>query len=144
MHGSKPESDDQTDGPLEFIQNIVDNVREEFEGYLESEGKKNFLKILTKIFSILLSVKADSTEKNNQSSKIYCISNVENMVRTKLTRKRVVIRRWPPREPHEKFKIKTILSEQKVFEIKKNGQVIRRITACRKTRKFTDKWARTF
>ena len=65
------------------------------------------------------------------------------MVRTKLVPKRVRIRRWQPREPHVQFKIKTLLPEQKVAQIKKNGQVIRTITARRKTKKFTDRWART-
>ena len=42
MHGyeSSPE-DHQTDGPLEFIQNIVDNVRTESEDFIEDEDKKN-------------------------------------------------------------------------------------------------------
>ena len=60
------------------------------------------------------------------------------MVRTKLVPRRVRIR------PYEKFKIKTLLPEQKVIQIKKNGQVIRTVTVRRKTKKFTDKWARTF
>ena len=58
------------------------------------------------------------------------------MVRTKLVPKRVRIRRWQPREPHVQFKIKTLLPEQKVVQIKKNGQVIRTITARRKTKKL--------
>ena len=66
------------------------------------------------------------------------------MIRTKLVPKRVKIRRWPPKEPYLQFKIKTLLPEQKVVQIKKNGQVIRTKTARRKTRKFTDRWARTF
>ena len=61
-YGSSPE-EDQTDGALEFIQNIVDNVRSEFEGFLEDGDKKKFLRILSKIFTVLLSVKADSSEK---------------------------------------------------------------------------------
>ena len=65
------------------------------------------------------------------------------MVRTKLVPKRFRIRQWPPREPYTKFKIKTLLSEQKVIQIK-NGQVVRTITIRRKTKKFTDCWARTF
>ena len=65
------------------------------------------------------------------------------MVRTKLVPKRVRIRRWQPREPHVQFKIKTLLPEQKVVQIKKNGQFIRTITARRKTKNFTDQWART-
>ena len=66
------------------------------------------------------------------------------MVRTKLVPQRTKIRQWPPREPYTKFKIKTLLPEQKTVQIKKNGQVIRTITARRKTKTFTDRWARTF
>ena len=62
IHEGSPE-DDQTDGPLEFIQNIVDNVRSEFEEFLKDGDKKKFLRILSKIFTILLNVKADSSVK---------------------------------------------------------------------------------
>ena len=61
-HSSIPE-DDQTDGPLDFTQNIVDNVRAEFEQFVEDSDKKIFLRILSKIFRILFSVKADNSEK---------------------------------------------------------------------------------
>ena len=61
-HSSIPE-DDQTDGPLDFTQNIVDNVRAEFEQFVEDSDKKIFLRILSKIFTILFSVKADNSEK---------------------------------------------------------------------------------
>ena len=66
------------------------------------------------------------------------------MVRTKLVPKRVKIRRWPPREPYAQYNIKTILPEQKTIQIRKNGQPVRTITVRRKTKKFTDRWARTF
>ena len=66
------------------------------------------------------------------------------MVRTKLVSKRVRIRQWPPREPYTQFKIKTLLSEQKVVQIKKNGQVTRTVTVTRKTKNCTDRWAYTF
>ena len=66
------------------------------------------------------------------------------MVRTKLVARWVRIKPWPPRETYVKFKIKTLLPEQKVVQIKKNGQVIRSVTVRRKTKKFTDKWAKTF
>ena len=39
---SAAESADQTDGPLEFIQNIADNFRIEFENFIENGDKKNF------------------------------------------------------------------------------------------------------
>ena len=61
-HSSSPK-DDQTDGLLEFMQNIVENVRSDFDNFIEDGDRKIFLKILTKSFAILLSVKADSTEK---------------------------------------------------------------------------------
>ena len=67
------------------------------------------------------------------------------MVRMKLVPNRIVrMRHWPPREPYTKFKIKTLLPEQKTINIKKNGQVIRTVTVRRKTKKFTDLWVRTF
>ena len=62
LRRSNPEGD-ETDGVLDFIKNIVDNVRSEFDGLIEDGNRKKFLNILTKIFTILLSVKADSSEK---------------------------------------------------------------------------------
>ena len=42
------------------------------------------------------------------------------MVKTKLVPKRIQrIRRWLPREPYTKFKIKTLLPQQKTIDIKK-------------------------
>ena len=68
------------------------------------------------------------------------------MARVKLVPKRLPnrIRQWPPREPHQKYKIKTLLPEQKTVQIKKNGQVVRTVTVRRKTKRFTDRWAKTF
>ena len=66
------------------------------------------------------------------------------MARTKVAPKRIRIRRWPPRQPPVRFKIKTIMPEQKMVDIKKNGQTIRTIRVRRKTAKFTDRWARQF
>ena len=54
------------------------------------------------------------------------------MVRTKLVPKRVKIRRLPPRAPSIKFKIKSIIPEQKTVQIKKNRKVIKTITVRRK------------
>ena len=42
------------------------------------------------------------------------------MVRVKLVPKRITApRQWPSREPYQKFKIKTLLPEQKPVQIKK-------------------------
>ena len=57
------------------------------------------------------------------------------MVITKLIPKKK-IRQWPPRQPCTKFKIKTLLPEQKTINIKKNRQVVRSITVRRKTKKI--------
>ena len=62
LHGDEPEND-QTDAPLEFIKTVVNKIKEEFEGFVQYEDRKTFLKILSKIFTILLSIKADNTEK---------------------------------------------------------------------------------
>ena len=56
-------SDNETDGPIDFIRQIVDNVREEFDGVVEEGDRKTFLHLLTKILAVVLSVKADSIEK---------------------------------------------------------------------------------
>ena len=66
------------------------------------------------------------------------------MVRTKLIPQRTKIRKWPPRQPLTKYKIITLVPEQKIVQIKKNGKVIRTITARRKPKRFTDRWARIF
>ena len=64
LHSSSPEEDDETDGAIEFIKNIVDKVvKEEFEAVLEDGNQKKFLNTLTKVFTILLSVKAENADK---------------------------------------------------------------------------------
>ena len=62
LHNEDSQSDDETDGPIQFIQNIVENVKRDFEGVVDGE-RKTFLGVLTKIFATLLSVKADKIEK---------------------------------------------------------------------------------
>ena len=58
---SSPE--EETDGAFELIRNIVDNVRSEIENFVENEDLKKFLYVLTKVFTLLLNVKVDDTEK---------------------------------------------------------------------------------
>ena len=53
-------SDHETDGPVDFIRQIVDNIREEFDGVVEKGDRKTFLHLLTKILATVLSVKAGS------------------------------------------------------------------------------------
>ena len=56
-------ADDQTDGTVEFILNIIEKVKAEIDLFLIDSDKVVFLLILTKIFTVLLSVKADTPEK---------------------------------------------------------------------------------
>ena len=58
---SSPE--EETDGAFELIRNIVDNVRSEIENFVENEDLKKFLYVLTKVFTLLLNMKVDNTEK---------------------------------------------------------------------------------
>ena len=51
VHRDGNESDDETDGPLSFIKNILENVKKDFENIKFDEERKNFLNILTKIFA---------------------------------------------------------------------------------------------
>lgn len=75
------------------------------------------------------------------------------MVRTKLT-----VKRWPKTscippwlmsrrhqlKVKQPFKIKITLSEQKILDIKKGGNVIKTIRVRRKSKYFTDRKTRTF
>ena len=53
LHDSSPEEDDETDSAIEFIKNIVDKVKEEFEALVEDGNQKKFLNTLTKVFTNL-------------------------------------------------------------------------------------------
>ena len=56
------DSDDETDGPINFIKQVVESVKEEFDTVIEEEDKKTFIHLLTKILATLLSIKTDSIE----------------------------------------------------------------------------------
>ena len=63
LENKDSESGDETDSPIQFIKNIVEKVKQDFDDVVVDEEKKTFLSILTKIFATLLSVKADNIEK---------------------------------------------------------------------------------
>ena len=56
-------SDDESDGPYDFIRQIVDRVREEFDEVVEERERKTFIHLLTKILAVVLSVKGGNIEK---------------------------------------------------------------------------------
>ena len=63
IHNESNDSDDETDGLINFIRQIIDSVKEEFDGVVKEGERKTFLHLLTKILATVLSVKADSIEK---------------------------------------------------------------------------------
>ena len=56
-------SDDETDGPIDFIRQIADRVRKEFDEVVKKGERKTFIYLFTKILAVVLSVKADNIEK---------------------------------------------------------------------------------
>ena len=58
-----PLMEDETDGAIEFIREIVENVKLEIDSLVQNNHKKTFLDTLSKIITILLSVKVDTPEK---------------------------------------------------------------------------------
>ena len=58
---SSPE--EEADGAFDLIRNIVDNIKSEIENFVENDDLKKFLYVLAKIFTLLLNVTVDNTEK---------------------------------------------------------------------------------
>ena len=56
-------SEEETDGAIDTIRIIVDNVSSEIENFVGNDDLKKFLYVLTKIFTLLLNVKVNNTEK---------------------------------------------------------------------------------
>ena len=54
---------DETDGAIDFIKEIVENIKLEIDPVVQNKKKKTFLNTLSKIITILLSVKVDTPEK---------------------------------------------------------------------------------
>ena len=53
----------ETDGTIDFIKKIVENIKLEIDSVVQNNNKKTFLNALSKIITILLSVKVDTSEK---------------------------------------------------------------------------------
>ena len=56
-------SEEETGGAIDTIRIIVDSVRSEIENFVGNDDLKKFLYVLTKIFTLLLNVKVNNTEK---------------------------------------------------------------------------------
>ena len=60
-------SDDETDGQIDFIRQIVDRVREEFDEVVEEGKRKTFIHLFTKILAVVLKSKRRQYWKKSQS-----------------------------------------------------------------------------
>ena len=56
-------AEEETDGAFDVIRHIAENIRSEIDNFVENGDLKKFLYVLTKIFTFLLNVKVDNTEK---------------------------------------------------------------------------------
>ena len=56
-------SEEETDGAFDIIRNTVEKIRSEIDSFVENGDLKKFLYILTKMFTLLLNVKVDNSEK---------------------------------------------------------------------------------
>ena len=54
---------DKTDGAIDFIKDIVENIKLEIDLLVENNNQKTFLNTLSKIITILLYVKVDSADE---------------------------------------------------------------------------------
>ena len=54
---------DETDGAIDFIKEIVENINLEIDLLVQNDNKKTFLNTLSKMITILQSVKVDTPEK---------------------------------------------------------------------------------
>ena len=62
---------DSTDGAFSFIENLTNNIQTGFDKIIgESDEKKQFIRSLMRIFTILLNTKVDSVEKIKKMIKI--------------------------------------------------------------------------
>ena len=63
-------NEDQTDGFVDKVKDIVKEICEEFKKRLcpNNKEKRQFVRAIIKIFSILLNIKANSTDKITKSS----------------------------------------------------------------------------
>lgn len=65
------EDTDSTDGIFDFLSEFSDKIQSEFACLIDRDSdKKQFLRALTKTFTLLLNTKADTAEKINEILKI--------------------------------------------------------------------------
>ena len=64
-------NEDSTDGIFDLLSSTSDSVHEEFDELISGDSnKKRFLRVLSRIFALLLNTKVDKAEKTKRISKI--------------------------------------------------------------------------
>ena len=71
-------AEEETDGAFDVIRHIAENIRSEIDNFVENGDLKKFLYVLAKIFTLLLNVKADNSEKIIRFVKLVISSVVKN------------------------------------------------------------------
>ena len=65
------DNNDATDGVFDFLRDLSDSVQEEFEELLAGDSdKKQFIRALSRIFTLLLNTEGDTVEKIKRIIKI--------------------------------------------------------------------------
>ena len=103
-------SDDETDGQIDFIRQIVDRVREEFDEVVEEGKRKTFIHLFTKILAVVLSLKEDNIEK---IVNLDYFKSIKIMVRTKLVPKRIRLQMPPQKKSLYKIQNKNTFTRVK-------------------------------
>ena len=57
------EFSDNTDVSIDFLKEVVEKIKTEFDGILEDPNKKRYLEVFSRIFARLSTVKVDNFEK---------------------------------------------------------------------------------
>ena len=124
---------DLTDGMFDFLGQISDSVQAEFHELLNGDSnKKRFVRALSKMFAY---TKLDTVKKIKRIMKIA----IETTLKLWQGPRQEPARRAVKQRMIKPFKIKEILPQQKIIDIKKNGQIIKTINVRRKSRYFSGK-----
>ena len=94
------EFSDNTDVSIDFLKEVVEKIKTEFDGILEDPNKKRYLEVFSRIFARLSTVKVDNFEKIANII-IISLSKVVKYGQNKISSK----------------KIKMLATERKIYSI---------------------------
>ena len=145
---------DAEDGLFSIVESVTNRLQEDYDELIgDDTDKKRFIKSLTRVFALLLNTKVNTVDKIKKNTQNCRRNNTKNMARTKVTpKRRLRTSTVPPwlmnmcqkRQRTKPYKIKLTLTEQKIVNITKNGNIKKTIRVCRRSKYFSDRWARQF